>query len=108
MLNYLKEEIQEFSEKSFGVRNGVEAKGPLNHLKEEVDELIEALGKGGKEEEEEWADCLLLFLDAFRIRYGNSTSYNKLLYYALNKLDVIKKRNYDKEPDENGIFRRKK
>lgn len=108
MLEYLKEEIREFSESQFGTRYGAEAKGPLNHLKQEVDELLEALGKGGKEEEEEWADCLLLLLDAFRIRYGNNVSFNKLLHFALSKLDVIKKREWDKVPDENGVFHSKK
>lgn len=106
MLNYLKEEIKEFSEGHFGKRT--DASGPLHHLKEEVDELIESLGKGGTEEEEEWADCLLLLLDAFRIRYGNDTSYNKLLHFALNKLEVIKKRDWDVEPDENGVYKSKK
>ena len=108
MLNYLKEEIIDFSESQFGVRKGTECRGPLNHLKLEVEELIEVIGEGGKEEEEEWADCLLLLLDAFRIRYGNETSYNKLLHFALNKLDVIKKREWNKEPDENGVFSSKK
>jgi len=106
MLNYLKDEIRDFSEEKFGPRTN--ASGPLHHLKEEVDELIEALGKGGIEEEEEWADCLLLLLDAFRIRYGNDTSYNKLLHFALNKLEVIKKRDWDVEPDANGVYKSKK
>jgi hypothetical protein len=47
-------------------------------------------------------------LDAFRIRYGNDVSYNKLLHFALNKLEVIKKREWESEPDENGIYRSKK
>lgn len=108
MLNYLKEEIKEFSENQFGIRSGLEAKGPLNHLKKEVDELIESLGKNGFDEEEEWADCLLLLLDAFRIRYGNETSYNKLLHFALNKLAVIKDRDWDPTPDKDGVFHSRK
>lgn len=108
MLNYLKDEIKEFSEGQFGVREGRAAIGPLNHLKEEIDELIEIVGEGGIDEEEEWADCLLLLLDAFRIRYGNDTSFNKLLHFSLNKLEVIKKRDWDDEPNEDGIFRSKK
>jgi len=123
MLNYLKTEITEFSENTFGYRH--DPIGPLNHLKEEVDELIEAIraipfaNPDGevdpeqfelirKNEEEEWADCLLLLLDSFRIRYGNETSYNKLLHFALSKLEVIKKRDWNDEPEENGIYRSKK
>jgi hypothetical protein len=106
MLNYLKDEIRDFSEEKFGVRT--DASGPLHHLQEEVEELIDVLGKGGLAEEEEWADCLLLLLDAFRIRYGNDTSFNKLLHFALNKLDVIKKRDWDVEPDENGVYHSRK
>lgn len=108
MLNYLKDEIKNFSEGQFGQREGMDAKGPLYHLKEEVDELIESLGKGGFDEEEECADCLLLLLDAFRIRYGNETSFNKLLHFSLNKLDVVKKREWNKVPDENGVYKSKK
>ncbi len=105
MLEYLKNEIKEFSEGKFGHREGMDAKGPLNHLKEEVDELLESLGKGGFEEEEEWADCLLLLLDAFRIRYGNEVSYNKLLHFCLTKIEFNKKRDWSAKPDENGVFK---
>ena len=106
MLNYLKEEIRKFSDGQFGIRK--DAIGPLNHLKEEVDELIDALGKGGIEEEEEWADCLLLLLDAFRIRYGDDVSFNRLLHFSLNKLEVIKQREWDKELDDNGVYHSRK
>lgn len=123
MLNYLKEEIRDFSENQFGPRT--DPRGPLNHLKEEIIELIDSINevdqyrsddpftyeeykKTKKNEEEEWADCLLLLLDAFRIRYGNDTSFNKLLHFALNKLEVIKNREWEKEPDENGVYHSKK
>ena len=104
MLDYLKEEIKTFSEGQFGPRT--DPRGPLNHLKEEVIELIDAIEKDN--EEEEWADCLLLLLDAFRIRYGNDVSFNKLLHFSLNKLEVIKKRKWDSEPDENGVYHSEK
>lgn len=126
MLNYLKDEIKEFSEGQFGPRS--DPRGPLNHLKEEVEELIDAIEKNKRwvsmgdhkiypteeeltlihAEEEEWADCLLLLLDAFRIRYGNDVSFNKLLHISLNKLEVVKKREWNKKPNEDGIFRSKK
>lgn len=108
MIHYLKEQIKEFSESTFGIRKFKDAKGPLNHLKEEIDELLLVLGKDGFKEEEEWADCILLLLDAFRIRYGNDVSYNKLFHMALTKLDVINKREWDKIPDENGVYHSKK
>jgi hypothetical protein len=125
MLNYLKQEIKTFSEGQFGPRS--DPRGPLNHLKEEVIELIDSINevkqfergaintynldayeKAKHNEEEEWADCLLLLLDAFRIRYGNDVSYNKLLHFSLNKLEVIKKREWDKEPDADGVYHSKK
>ncbi len=122
MLDYLKNEIQDFSERQFGERH--DPKGPLNHLKEEVDELIEAIDivkspsapgatideakKLMHNEEEEWADCLLLLLDAFRIRFGNDVSFNKLLHFSLNKLEVIKDRKWDKKPNKDGIYRSEK
>lgn len=102
----LKEKIKNFSEGAFGKRSGIQASGPLNHLKRELDELLEVLGNGGENEEEEWADCLLLLLDAWRIRYGNWTSYYKFLDMAENKLNIIKERNWNKEPDSEGVFSR--
>ena len=77
----------------------------------EIKELISAIEEDAEDhwsEQEEWADCLLLLLDAFRIRHGNDVSFNKLLHYALNKLDIIKQREWDEKPDENGVFRSKK
>jgi len=123
MLNYLKDEIKEFSEGQFGPRK--DPRGPLNHLKAEVIELIDAINQNPRvhsttniaspnndaaqhNEEEEWADCLLLLLDAFRIRYGNDVSYNKLLHFCLSKLEVVKKREWDSEPDEHGVYHSKK
>ena len=104
MIDYVKTEIAKYSDEHFGKRTS--PLGPLNHLKLEVEELIEAIGK--ENEEEEWADCMLLLLDAFRIRYGDDVSFNKLLHFSLNKLDAMKEREWDKEPDEKGIFHRKR
>ena len=104
MIDYVKTEIGKFSDKQFGMRT--DPRGPLNHLKEEVDELLEAIGE--KNEEEEWADCILLLLDAFRIRFGNETSFNKLLHFALNKLDVLETREWYPDPNIEGVYRSKK
>ena len=102
MLDYLKSEIIRVSEKHF---KRTHPSGMLNHLKLEVQELSDAIGK--ENEEEEWADCILLLLDAFRVRYGDDVSYNKLLHFALNKLDKVDKREWDSQPDENGVYHRK-
>lgn len=102
MLDYLKEEIIRVSDKNF---KRTDPHGMINHLKLEVQELAEAIGK--ENEEEEWADCILLLLDAFRVRYGNDVSFNKLLHFALNKLEKVDKREWSEHPDENGIFHKK-
>lgn len=104
-LKEIKEEIRKFSEGAFGKRK--DATGPLNHLKREIDELLDVLGKGGWEEEEEWADCLLLLLDAWRIRYGNWISYDKFIEMADKKLEIAKKREWDKTPDDEGVYSHK-
>ena len=82
MIDYVKTEIGKFSDEKFGIRTN--PAGPLNHLKEEVQELLDAIGK--ENEEEEWADCLLLLIDAFRIRYGTDTHTEKLLKFSIDKL----------------------
>lgn len=103
MLDYLKEEIIRVSEKNF---KRTDPHGMINHLKLEVQELAEAIGK--ENEEEEWADCILLLLDAFRVRYGDDVSFNKLLHFALNKLEKVDKRKWSEQPDENGIYHKEK
>lgn len=104
LIDLVKEGIQEFSESKFGIRT--DPTGPLNHLKLEVDELLDSIKSGDKKnEEEEWADCFLLLLDSFRIRFGNETSFDELMFYSLDKLKIIKQREYPSKPDENGIYK---
>lgn len=93
--------IGEFSDKQFGIRSN--PAGPLNHLKEEVQELIDAVGK--ENEEEEWADCILLLLDAYRIRYGEKATSEKLEKMAYNKLYILHTRKWEEDPDQDGVFR---
>lgn len=104
----LKEKIKEFSESRFGKSENRDLKGILMHLKEEVDELIESIEENDPDnEKEEWGDCILLLLDAFRIRYGNWTSYNHLFQMAADKLDKIEDREWV-EVSKGGFVRKYK
>ena len=103
MIDYVKTEIGKFSDEKFGIRTN--PAGPLNHLKEEVRELLDAIGK--ENEEEEWADCLLLLIDAFRIRYGTDTHTEKLLKFSIDKLYKLYEREWEEDPDTKGVFRHK-
>ena len=91
-LNQLFKEHGEFSDATFGVNRS--ANGPLHHLKKEVEEVIK-----NPNDFEEYADCLLLLIDAFRMSGGNS---KELLDAAFDKLDKNKKRDWGL-PDENGV-----
>ena len=89
-LDKLFKEHGEFSQSTFGDRPPT---APLHHLKKEVNETIDA-----PYDFEEYADCLLLLIDAHRIAGGNATT---LLEAAFKKLEKNKKRKWG-EPDENG------
>lgn len=78
---------------------------PLHHLKNEVEELIEAI-EGGNEEEflEEYADCIILLTGSFR-RLGYRA--RDLLEASYAKMDKNEKREWGK-PDENGVYKQVK
>ena len=87
----LQHEIGEWSEATF------DDPGPapkLHHLKAEVDELLAA-----PFDRIEYADCLILLLDAAR---KAGISGDELLEAAYHKLQVNKRRIWG-EPDENGV-----
>ena len=76
---------------------------PIYHLRKEVDELIEDLEFKGKDNEDtkyEYADCMILLLQSAS-KYGMST--DDLLTYTRSKMDINKKRTWNK-PDENGVY----
>ena len=112
-------ELQEFMDvqdewatKTFGVGDGT---GTLHHLKEEVGELIEAVGNSNEgrrrgvsiqklaglavEERLEFADCFILLLNAASKRGMTAES---LMDAARHKQQINFKRKWG-EPDENGV-----
>lgn len=68
---------------------------PLGKLKEEVQELCDS-----PQDDMEYADVLLVLLDAYRTKGGDA---NQLMNYAYGKLAINKNRKWGK-PDENGVF----
>lgn len=98
-LDELMEGIKEFSDKTFGTPEQRNEMGALNHLKLEVDELIQDTN-----DPLEWADCMLLLLDAAR-RKGYTT--DQLFEFCLEKLEINKKRTWKKH-DNNVYFHEKK
>lgn len=110
----LQDQQHEWSNKTFGKnRDGT---GQLFHLREEVDEVIDAcratqekmaknpssltaISKKLNEERFEFADCFLLLIDAAASR---GMKMEQLLEYAKAKQEINQKRKWGK-PDENGV-----
>lgn len=92
-LEQLFKDHAEFSDKTFGENRG--PLGPLNHLKQEVLEVIAEPKKHS-----EYADCLLLLIDAYRSIGG---THQTLINAAFDKLEVNKNRTWSK-PDVNGVY----
>ena len=99
--NELRDKAVTFSDGTFG--KGRQAKAPIHHLVEEVQELLDAL-KNEEDPEMEFADCFLLLIDAFRMHYGNDVDMQKLIDAASKKLDICFQRKWG-EPDKNGVVR---
>lgn len=100
-LNQLKDKALKFSDKTFG--KGRSPSAPIHHLKEEVLELIECF-EDGKDPLDEFADCTLLLIDAFRMAYGDNVDMGKLINACSDKLDVCETRKWG-TPDENGVVK---
>lgn|GEM_PF-893548 len=86
--------IATFSDEVFGIDRPFTA--PLHHMKKEVDEAIESGDK------EEFADLLLLLLDAYRKKFPLNTTQD-LLNESQDKIEICKSRKWSK-PDENGVI----
>lgn len=89
--------LQERDEFSFNTFGSVEVRTciyPLRHLKKEVQELLD-----NPDDKMEWADCMLLLLDAAR-RKGYSI--DDLLSFCKEKLAINRKRTWEKQED--GVF----
>ena len=93
-LEKVKNDIAEFSDRVFGADRPYTA--PLYHLKKEVDETIE------DGDIEEFADMLLLILDAFRKKHTTKTTQD-LLDVCHLKIVECENRKWGK-PDENGVI----
>ena len=91
-IQQLQDEIANWSDSTFG--EGRPSSRPLNHLAKEVQELIET-----PEDQMEYADCLILLLDAYRMAGGGA---DDLIEACYRKLEINKKRKWG-TPDENGI-----
>lgn len=100
-LNELKYKAADFSDRTFGVTNPIS--GPLHHIHEEIDEVINCLDTG-TDPLDEFADCFLMLIDAFRKHYGNDVDMQKLIDASSDKLDVNEKRTWGK-PDKNGVIK---
>lgn len=91
-LQKIMNEIASWSDSVFG--EGRPPTAPLHHLKKEVREAIE-----NPDDDSEYADMLMLILDAYRMKGGTA---NELIKYTYNKLEENKQRKWGK-PDKNGV-----
>jgi hypothetical protein len=88
-------EAAKFSNKTFGDEFERGPEGPINHLKKEVNELLES-----PLDRHEYADCFLLLVDAYRRAGGNIYD---MLKAVEEKIEINKNREWG-SPDENGII----
>ncbi len=88
----LQNEIAEWSDATFG--SDRPPTRPLHHLAKEIQEVI-----AKPDDQVEYADCLILLLDAYRMAGGNT---DELIETAFHKLMVNKQRDWG-TPDENGV-----
>ena len=99
-LDQLKYKAAQVSDDMFG--KGRPAIGPVLKLKDEVDELLECF-ENDEDPSEEFADCFLILLDAYRKHFGDDVDLQKLIDDSSDKLDVVMNRIY-KETDVPGVF----
>jgi len=99
-LNELKYKAAQVSDDMFG--RDRPAIGPIKKLKDEVDELLECFEED-KDPSEEFADCFLILIDAYRKHFGDDVDLQKLIDDSSDKLDVVMKRIY-KETVVEGVF----
>ena len=90
----LQNELGQWADTTFGNRT---PHSLLHHLHEEVGELMDAI-----DDESEWADCLTLLIDSYRLATGKNT--DDLLKACFEKMEINKKRTWS-EPDKKGICR---
>ena len=92
--NFIKDR-QRFSNDTFGSPEVRDCIAPLTHLQDEIVEL-----KENPNDEMEWADCMLLLLDA---AWRKGHTVDDLLEFSIKKLEINKKRTWEKKP--NGVYK---
>jgi len=92
MIQHLQDAVASWSKETFGENRPPSA--PLNHLLKEVQEAIDS-----PQDIIEYADCLLLLLDA-SAKAGFDT--NQLISASFLKLEICKEREWADE-DKNGV-----
>lgn len=91
-IQVLQNQLGEWSDSTFGLRRPPIA--PLAHLVKELGELLECPA-----DRMEYADCLMLLLDAYRM---TGRSADDLVQACYEKLEINKQRKWG-EPDEHGV-----
>jgi len=86
----------QWSRETFGADNERGPDGPLKHLIKEALEAMDA-----PDDPHEFADCMFLTMDAAR-RAGHDV--NALLFAMIEKLEILKARDYRKVPDGQPSF----
>ena len=92
-IQQLQNEIATWSDNTFGANRPAEI--PLYHLAKEIRELI-----ASPDDSMEYADCMLLLLDAYRMAGGTADELVELCY---KKLEINRKREWGL-PDKNGVI----
>lgn len=95
-------EISEWSQRTFGSDDTRGPVGPLNHMKKEVDEALEAmrLGRPFGEILDEFADLQILLCDAAR---RQRISLDLLLVASLDKMARNRARTYPRPTDPDAV-----
>lgn len=88
----LQNELAEWSDQQFGYNRSPIR--PIKHLQREVEELLQS-----PDDPMEYADCLLLIIDAFRMAGGNA---DELIKYGFQKLEINRQRQWG-TPDADGV-----
>lgn len=91
-IQQLQDEIAIWSDSTFGASRPENI--PLHHLAKEIQELITS-----PNDSMEYADCLILLLDAYRMTGGQA---DDLIETCYEKLEINRKRKWG-TPDENGV-----
>lgn len=91
-IQQLQDEIAAWSDQTFGADRP--ANTPLHHLAKEIQELI-----ASPNDSMEYADCLILLLDAYRMTGGQA---DDLIETCYEKLEINRKRKWG-TPDKNGV-----